>query len=275
MTRKQPIFFGSQVAISGNTLVVGAYASDDAGSASGSAYIFQRNHRGVDRWGQVAKLTANDAEAADQFGIAVAIENDKVVVGSHFETSAGAFAGAAYVFARNQGGADNWGQIAKLQAEDATPDDQFGIAVAIANQIIVVGAPGKDDKGNSTGAAYIFGRNEDSTQAWQQLAKLSAADGTAGDRFGESVDIDTDTAVIGARGKLGAGIDSGAVYLFSRNRGGTNNWGQTQRLTTSDAKSGMQFGAAVSINGDSLLVGAPGENSVTIGSGAAYFFRWR
>jgi hypothetical protein len=138
--------FGYAVAISGDTVVVGAHGDDDNGDDSGSAYIFERNQGGTDNWGQVAKLTATDGATYDRFGGAVAISGDTVVVGAHQN---GVGSGSAYVFKRNQGGADNWDQTAKLTATDGAGGDLFGHAVAISGDTVVVGAFGDDASSGS------------------------------------------------------------------------------------------------------------------------------
>ena len=92
--------FGTSVAVSGDTAVVGAYFDDDAGSSSGSAYAFVRTG-GV--WMQQAKLTASDAAANDQFGYSVALSGDTAVVGAYQDDDAGSNSGSAYVFVRTGG----------------------------------------------------------------------------------------------------------------------------------------------------------------------------
>ena len=266
-------FFGSSVAVSGDTVLVGAFADDDVGSASGSAYIFERNRGGADNWGQVAKLTAADAEATDQFGFSVALSGDTAVVGAQFESSAGNYGGAAYVFERNQGGADAWGQTAKLGANDGRANDQFGFAVAMAEETILVGAPGKDDVGANTGAAYIFVPNRGSAIPWIQAAKLSHADADMGDRFGESVAISGETALVGAGRNSDAAEETGSAYVFSRNQGGTDNWGQLIKLIAADIAGGDQFGVSVAIDGNFAIIGSPFEDGAASATGAGYIFQ--
>jgi len=127
--------FGYAAAISGDTIVVGAWNNDGAGSDAGAAYVFERNQGGADNWGQVKKLTASDAAVNDSFGKAVAIDGDRLVVGApatvNFST-----VGAAYVFERNEGGSNNWGEKQKLLASDAWPNDKFGNAVAISGTTV-------------------------------------------------------------------------------------------------------------------------------------------
>jgi hypothetical protein len=146
-------YFGGSVAISGDTAVVGAYEEDGAGSNRGAAYVFERNQGGADSWGQVTKLTASDAENDDYFGFSVAISGDTVVVGAYDEDGAVINRGAAYVFERNQGGLDKWGEVTKLTASDAETGDRFGRSVAISGDTAIVGAYTEDGGGSWRGAA--------------------------------------------------------------------------------------------------------------------------
>src|SRR6202011_5959975 len=117
--------FGEKVAINGDTVIVGAPFKN---SQTGAAYIFERNEGGADNWGQVKEVTASDAVVSDQFGFAVGINVDTVVIGAENKNLG---TGAAYIFERNQGGAESWGQVQELTAGDAAVSDQFGISVGI------------------------------------------------------------------------------------------------------------------------------------------------
>ena len=148
--------FGGRVAVSGDTAAVGARFEDAGGEDAGAAYIFQRDEGGADNWGEVTKLTASDATAGDFFGFSVAVSGDTAVVGAHGEDTGGTFAGAAYVFERGEGGADNWGQVEKLTASDPETLDQFGVSVAVSGDTAVVGAIQGDAGDSNTGSAYVF-----------------------------------------------------------------------------------------------------------------------
>ena len=141
---------------------------------------------------QTKKLTASDAAENDRFGYSVATNGDTVVVGAYSKNSN---TGAAYIFERNQGGAENWGQVQKLTANDAAVNDQFGRSVAIDVDTVVVGAGRKNF---STGAAYVFERNQGGAENWGQVQKLTASDAAGADNFGRSVSINADTVVVGA-----------------------------------------------------------------------------
>ena len=259
-------FFGSSVAISADTVIVGAFG--DAGTLSGSAYVFQRDAGGVGNWGEVKKLTASDAAAGDYFGWSVAISGDTVIVGAHQDDhlAGGNNSGSAYVFRRDVGGVDNWGEVKKLTAFDAGVDDLFGRSVTISGDTAIVGAERDKDAGNDSGSAYVFQRDAGGAGNWGLVVKLTASDAATKDRFGRWVDINGDTAVVGAYFAGG----SGSAYVFQRDVGGADNWGEVEKLTASDAALGDRFGVSVDINGDTVIVGAYFTDG---SSGSAYVFR--
>ncbi len=269
--------FGYSVAISGDTVIVGAVYHDVAGNEDrGAAYIFGRNQGGADQWGQVARLTAADGSAYDEFGWSVAISGDTALVGAPSgDVGSNTNQGSAYVFGRNQDGTDHWGQVARLTAADGSAYDLFGCSVAISGDTALVGAR-SDDVGSNTnqGSAYVFARNQGGADQWGQVAHLTAADGTVGDNFGHSVAISGDTALVGAPfDDVGAHRNQGSAYIFARNQGGADHWGQVAHLTAADGSAYDEFGSSVAISGDTALVGADYDNVAgNEGQGSAYVF---
>ncbi|MCI0856518.1 MAG: hypothetical protein J4N98_07495 [Chloroflexi bacterium] len=263
---------GYSVAISGDTVVVGAFGKDSGGTRAGAAYVFDRNEGGADNWGEVTKLTASDAQTGDQFGESVAVSGDTVVVGAHHEDAGGSDAGAVYVFQRDQGGADNWGEVTKLTASDAQAGDELGYSVAVSGDTAVVGAHHEDAGGSKAGAAYVFDRNEGGANNWGEVTKLTASDAETFDRFGYSVAVNAVTAVVGGPREDAGGDGAGAAYVFERDEGGADNWGEVTKLTASDAQAGDQFGASVTVSGDTAVVGANHEDAGASDAGAAYVF---
>ena len=144
---------GDSVSISGDYAIVGATREN---SWRGAAYVYHRNEGGADMWGVVAKLTASDAEDFDEFGCSVSISGDYAIVGARVEGSGGSYAGAAYVYHRNEGGEDMWGEVTKLTASDAEADDKFGSAVSISGDYAIVGAYVEDSGGGDAGAVYVL-----------------------------------------------------------------------------------------------------------------------
>jgi hypothetical protein len=264
--------FGFAVAAAGDVIIVGAYGDDDFGGESGSAYVFERNAGGTNAWGQVRKLIAADGVADDRFGLAVAADGDVIAVGAALANAPVADAGSAYVFERNAGGTNAWGQVAKLTAADGATDDRFGSAVAVAGDAIVIGAEGDDDLGNWSGSVYVFERNAGGTNAWGQVRKLTAADGAANNYFGAAVGVAGDRIVVGAWRNRNASVDTGSAYVFERNAGGTNAWGQVQKFSATDGASGDQFGSAVAAAGDVIVIGAQYDDDLGDSSGSAYVY---
>jgi len=247
-------YFGLSVAIDGNTALVGAYGDDDKGSSSGSVYIFRFNGSG---WVEETKLLASDGAANDDFGYSVAIDGNTALVGALRDDS---YSGSVYIFRFN---GSSWVQEAKLRASDGAASDYFGRSVAIDGNTALIGAYGDDDKGSSSGSAYIFRFNGSS---WVQEAKLLASDGAASDYFGYSVAIDGNTALIGAYygGK-------GSAYIFRFNG---SSWVQEAKLLASDGAASDWFGYSVAIDGNTDLVGAYADDDKGSSSGSAYIFRF-
>lgn len=258
------------VAASGDTVVVGAYGDDDNGADSGAAYVFTRSGT---TWSQQAKLTATDGAADDWFGRAVAISGDTVVVGAVGDDDNGGSSGSAYVFVKPVGGWNNMTETAKLTAADGATGDNFGLSVAVSGDMVVVGAYLDDDNGIDSGSAYVFVMPVAGWSTMTQTAKLTSADGAAGDDFGrDSIAISGDTVVVGAIGDDDNGSESGSAYVFVKPLSGWNNMTQTAKLTASDGAPEDFFGRAVSVSDDTVVVGAYGDDDNGAGSGSAYVF---
>ena len=253
--------FGASVAISGDSVIAGAFGDDDGGSRSGSAYVFTRS---ATTWSQQAKLIAGDAATLDDFGNSVGISGNTAVIGAFGDDDVGATSGSAYIFVRS---GTTWSQQAKLIASDADAFDRFGFSVAISGDTVVAGADRDDDVGTASGSAYIFVR---SGTAWSQQAKLIAGDAAASDGFGISVAISGDTVVAGAQNDDDGGSNSGSAYVFART---ATSWAQQGKLAASDAATGDGFGNSVAISGDTVVVGAylDDDNGV-FDSGGGYVF---
>ncbi len=149
----------SRVRISGSTAIVGAPFESTTKLDSGAAYIFERNTGGVDQWGQVKMLKASTPGLSDLFGSSVGISGSTIIVGARLESTAQASSGAAYIFERNTGGADQWGQVKMLKASTPGQGDEFGYAVGISGSTVIVGAHFEDTTQTDSGASYIFERN--------------------------------------------------------------------------------------------------------------------
>jgi len=312
-------FLGHSVAVSGDTVVVGAVLEDSNATGvngngsnnnatnSGAAYVFVRNGT---TWTQEAYLKAFNTGIDDAFGVSVAVSGDTVVVGAPQESSNAtgvngdgnnnnaSGSGAAYVFVRS---GTLWSQQAYLKATNTGTFDSFGASVAVSGDTVLVGATGEDSNAtgvngagsNNTatdsGAAYVFVR---SGTNWTQQVYLKSSNTGLGDQFGTSVAVSGERVIVGApsedSGATGVdgnqnndnAPDSGAAYVFVRN--GTT-WTQQAYLKASNTGTGDRFGHSVAVAGGTVVVGAFLEDSSTTGvnstpnesalnSGAAYVF---
>ena len=294
--------FGSSIAISGTTIVVGAYQHTvGSNTFQGAAYVYVESGG---MWTQQAELTASDGGSYQDFGYSVAVSGSTVVVGAYnHPVGSNASQGAAYVFVQ---GGTKWSQQAELMSSDGGFADGFGQSVAVNGSTALVGAPGHQVGLNyDQGAAYVFA---ESSGSWGQQAELTASDGAADAAFGSSVAIAETTAVV-----LGGGTGGGGAYVFVQN--GQNwtqqaeltvpngfcdvavdgsvivagacvfvqaayvfaesngTWGQQAELTASDGASQDLFGNSVAISGNTVVVGAPNRQvGSNPGQGAAYVF---
>jgi hypothetical protein len=254
--------FGYSVAVSGNVAVVGAVLDDDNGTDSGSAYVFRYDGAS---WNQEQKLTALDGWPDHYFGISVAVCGNVAVVGALWDDYNGTDKGSVYVF-RYDG--LSWTQEQKLTAADGAAFDHFGESVAVSENVVVVGADQDDDNGSDAGSAYVFRYDGAS---WGQEQKLTALDGAMGDRFGGSVAVSGNVAVVGALRDDDNGANSGSAYVF---RYDGASWSQEQKLTASDGASADFFGNSVAVSGNLAVAGAFDDDDNGTGSGSAYVFRY-
>lgn len=259
--------FGFSVAVDGDTAVIGAFGEEDY---RGAAYVFLRDGGG--RWTQQAKLVASDGEAQDWFGRAVAVDDDRVLIGAKLDDNLLIHGGSAYVFVRDEE-TGTWTEEAKLIAYDETDFDQFGQSVALDDDTAVIGAYTDDDNGTSSGSAYVFRRDEE-TETWIQEAKLLAPDGTDYDFFGTSVALHDNVILVGASGPFpffNVTGHPGSAYLFARDDA-TSEWIWQATLVPSDGAEYDRFGASVALDDEKAVVGAPYDDDNIENSGSAYIF---
>ena len=237
--------FGSALAISGDTALIGAYGTIVGGKDNaGVAYVFVRSGS---TWTQQAEFSDPVASENDYFGSAVALDGDTALVGASGTMSNGD-SGAAYVFARS---GNSWSQQADLTSLSPYAGS-FGTSVAVSGDTAMVGAAGATIGGQSVGATYVFVR---SGATWSRQAELSAADATAGDLFGSAVALDGDTALIGAPGKAADrnNTSAGAAYVFT---GSGANWSQQAEMRDPNGDWQDEFGGSVALSGATALVGS-------------------
>lgn len=242
-------FMGGAIAISGNYVVIGAPEEDDNGTNAGAAYVFERSGT---TWTEIAKLTASDGGNSDRFGQSVAIFGDRIAVGAPRQDAGGFQRGAVYLFQLDGG---VWVEEAKLTAFDGSNSDKFGNSLSLKGDDLLIGSHEHDLAASTfdNGAAYVF---VNSGGTWSVQAKLTASDAGTLDRFGHAVDIEGDTAIIGALG-------AGAAYVFERN--GTT-WSELCRIVPNGIAPTSELGSAVA-KSDSLLLVADQNGNQPVGNG--------
>ncbi len=199
--------FGSALAVSGSSIIVGAPFDDHVGVDSGSIYVFKAVGSGGY---STAKYVASDGAAGDHYGASVASDGSTIVVGAPGDDDTGQSAGSAYILTSL--GAGSYRET-KLLAFDGAASDGFGAPVAVSDGKVLVGASGDGDNGYWSGSAYLYTPNGLTTYA---ETKLIASDGAALDSFGSALAISGQTIAIGAyRHDTTAGDEAGAVYVFS------------------------------------------------------------
>ena len=221
-------------------------------------FAFSPPQAEADTWLERQKILASDSAANNWFGYSISISGDYAIVGAPAAYNDGN--GSAYIFKRE--GA-SWVQQQELLASDGNANDNFGISVSISGDYAIVGAYQDGDNGIYSGSAYIFKRGGTS---WSEQDKLTASDGAAGDRFGWSVSVSGDYAIVGAQGD---DVSKGSAYILKRD--GTS-WSEQAKLLALDGAGSDYFGWSVSIGNGYIITGAYFDDDKGTNSGSAYMF---
>ena len=251
--------FGVAVAAAGSWIAVGDDRTLEGVVEAGRVHLFQRDDRGARR---SDTISGRDGRAFDRFGAAVALDEDRLLVGAPGPDGVGG--GFAEVFRCEDG---RWIAEATLEDEGVGPLDRFGASVAISGGLAVVAAPRRDVAGVDAGGVAIFSWNG---SAWGEAVWLTAPDAAAGDRFGSSVATDGVRVVVGVVGDDDLGEKSGAAWVFRR---AEKEWRAEAKLLPLHGAAREWFGHAVAIEGDHALVGAPRADSQGTTSGTVWSFR--
>ncbi len=245
--------YGYSVAVSGDTIIVGANRDDLPGlSRAGSAYVYRFV---AGSWEHEDHLTAPDAAADDRFGTSVAIDGDTLVVGATHDDDGLPNAGAGYVFTRS---GTKWTEQDKLTADIPTgTNPHVGRSASIDGDVVVLGAWQAAPAGQFTvGAAYVFRRNG---AVWPQEQKLTASDAADFSQFGQAVSISGTVIGVGApREHVKGPSDSGAAYFYRWN--GVS-WEEEDKVKATDAQNNDQFGWSISVVDESAVIGTGTSSS--------------
>ncbi len=250
--------FGFSIAISGGIVAVGAPRDEHNGVTSGSAYLFDAS-----TGAQLAKLTPNDAEAGDEFGYSIAIDNGIVAVGAVRDDEYGDDSGAAYLFDASTGD-----QLDKLLPDTGNNYQTFGVSIAMDDGIVVIGARTFFvlGEGFTFAKAYLFDVST-GNQINMLQADIENYNGDQGGHFGDAVDIDNGIVAVGAWGRSIFFDHSGAAYLFDAATGS-----QLAFIFPSDGHDRDHFGMSIAIENGILAIGAhqDGDNGWVAGSAYLY-----
>ncbi len=260
-------YYGTSVSINGEVAFIGAPRDDDNGTQSGSVYVYERDD--TSSWVLVAKLTPSVSGAYFFFGEAVDVYGDWAIVGAPYEDEFLPDDGAAYVFHRENG---VWTEFQRLAPATREIYYRFGAAVAVAGNSIAVAAP--FDATTRRGRVYMY-EYDSCTDTWNEAAILQSTDIFNEDQFGAAVDLTISNGIpylaVGVRRDDDAGADTGAVYVYRRVSGLWSNVNEA-KLLPGDATRTDFVGTSVSIDGNLLVVGAPGHDDTAVNTGAAYLF---
>jgi hypothetical protein len=272
-------FFGESVAISGNTVVVGAPGRKvGRHAAQGAVDVFavpRFPRAGTPR--QLAELTAPHGQANDALGTSVAISGPTIVAGADLhQVGTTPEQGAAYIFAKHTTSWRNARETAQLTDEHGEARELFGRTVAICQNTVVVGAPERGGVNTQRGAAYVFVKP---ASGWAgsltQTAELTASDPGKRDEFGTALAISGGLIVAGAPfHEVGRHTEQGAAYVFVKPASGWTTATETGELIATGGAEGDHLGRSVALSGDTILLGAP-DRAVKRkpGQGAVYAFR--
>ena len=225
-------------------------------------YLFERNAGGTNEWDEVQKIKSSDTTADRNFGHSLGLHGDLLIVGAPGDDELDTNTGAAYVFERTAG---VWNSVQKLFGAAAGFEDYFGRSVDAYDGIIAVGSPGD---AVDMGAVFIFDRTGADTNApWSRQEKLSATVRRTGDNYGGGVTLDRTILVVGVPGYTIGDFADGEAFVYGRNEGGTNVWGEITRLSAPVSNNRGDFGAALALADYTLAIGStdgPAIDSVSI-----------
>lgn len=265
--------FGRSVSIGEDLIAVGASQDEVGGPVVGAVYIFQRDAGGVDNWGLLTRIAPTNLPASSLFGLSVDLDGDLLAVGAPKGTLSGASPaeGCVFVFGRNHGGLNAWGEIARWEPAGQTSLD-CGWSVSISGDHLAAGAPGNKSEtpaGSPLGAVYYLSRNVGGADAWGLAQKIVQTNITTVADFGYCVSMDGTLLAVGAP-KLPDGSNEGQVLLYQK-AASSNWWSEVYRVKPAVGPERL-FGQSLSVNSGSVFVGAVGREGGS-DTGDAFLFR--
>ncbi len=255
--------YGKSVAVSGDTIVVGAPQDAFDNFISGAVHVYQLNVN--DDWSHIAKITGPEGELFQSFGRAIAIEHDTIVVSAIEVNNPNPALGIIFVYERDSN--NQWNETGRIQSADIAPLDNFGSSVGISNNVIIVGAYFAE----TIGSVYVFEQEENGE--WIEVQKLDPPVGNENEQFGRSINIDHGRIIVGAPGNDLFGANSGSAHFFSQDERGL--WSHESEIFSPEPQEDWRFGWSVSVQDESVIVGSLGVSETPFGPrrGVAHVFR--
>lgn len=273
--------FGLAVDTISDFAVVGAPNASANGATSGAAFVYMRLPAGTNTWTEWRHLQPTSVETNDRFGRSVAISDDLIAVGAISDSTDGVRMGSVYLFQRDLGGSNNWGELTRIVPTNSSTAVEFGYSVDVDGDLLAVGAPNANLSGGAqpSGAVFLFGRNQGGPNAWGEILRHTPDDaGITNSDFGWSVKLSGDRLAVGAPRadiNLNASIREGAVFCFARDEGGADNWGLVQKIVAIQTNATVEFGWDVALDRNLLAIASPPMTAGSVtGAGVVCIYEW-
>ena len=258
------VAFGRCVALEGDTAIIGAPFAHHSGAATGAVYVFERESSG---WVQRSKLIGSRAQDLDRFGESLDLDGTRLAIGSPDDDAAGDDVGAVYLFERTAGG---WKEQSIVESPGAFVGGRFGSAVAIEGETLAISAPWHSTALPRSGVVQLYSWSDSGSSAtWEHELQLEPATPAAHQNFGRTLALEGDTLVVGTPGAQANGPFSGKITIVER-EGGV--WGEATDLTPQGCVAYDRFGSSLSLRGQRLAVGAPGDASTIEAGGQVWLY---
>jgi hypothetical protein len=205
-------FWAFSLSMTDDFLFIGSFQENSISQGSGVVHIYGKDIGGANNWGYLKAIISSDGHTSQQFGYSVLASDTTLIVGATRDNELGNSSGAVYVFYRNHGGQGNWGEARKMTASDGGNGDYFGSSFDLSGDtLLAISSVGYNQ---NKGAVYVFSKNRDGIDTWNEIAKLEATANDSDDFFGETVAIQNGDVIVAAGYDDEIDIDVGAFYTF-------------------------------------------------------------
>lgn len=263
--------FAWAVDMDGDAIAVGASEDTTTFVNEGSIYIFRPDTQNPGQWQEVAKLNGDGIGSRDNLGSSVDLEGGLLAAGAPGETGPG----AVYIFEQTSGPAEAWNQVRRIEPPATHPtDNEFGFDIALDGDVLAVASSARPTQTTLLGAVFIYHRNEGGTDNWGLVRTLQSSDSADfSSFFGTSIALDADVLMVGdTQYESEPEINPGGVFVFRRDLGGNDSWGQEDIVTSPNGADNDGFGASIDFDGNVLAVGTPFDHAVGSFAGTIALF---